>query len=67
MALAELHSLHQIRRSARIALRSAHRALTTGELLATAPELAPYAEGLEEILHGDPMLELSPTGKWQVT
>ena len=67
VALAELHSLHQIRRSARIALRGAHRALTTGELLATAPELAPYAEGLEEILHGDPMLELSPTGKWQVT
>lgn len=67
VALPELNSLHEIRKRARVALRSAHRPLSTGELLATAPELAPYAEGLEEILHGDPMLELSPAGKWQVS
>ena len=41
--------------------------LSFGELLAAAPELAPYAEGLEEILHGDTMLKLLPGGRWRVS
>jgi hypothetical protein len=67
VAVPELHSLHRIRKRAREALRSAGRPLTFGELLAAAPELAPYAEGLEEILHGDDMLKLQPGGRWRVT
>lgn len=67
VALPELHSLHRIRKRAREALRAAGRPLTFGELLASAPELAPYAEGLEEILHGDAMLKLLPGGRWRVS
>ncbi len=67
VAVPELHSLHRIRKRARSALRAMGRPLTFGELLAAAPELAPYAEGLEEILHGDAMLKLMPGGKWRVS
>lgn len=67
VAVPELHSLHRIRKRARAALRAAGRPLSFGELLAAAPELAPYAEGLEEILHGDAMLKLLPGGRWRVS